>query len=118
MMAANSRRGEISAKIDGREHILCLTLGALAELESAFSVDDLSALAERFSTGRLSARDLMRIIGAGLRGGGTVVSDDEVAALRFDGGAAGCASLAGALLALTFGSAEQGTEAPSRPRTP
>ncbi len=38
------------------------TLGALAELESAFGNDDMLALAERFSSGRVSARDAIRII--------------------------------------------------------
>ncbi len=114
-MAANRRRGEFAAVIEGRESGLCLTLGALAELESAFAVDDLSALAERFSSGRLSARDLMRVIGAGLRGGGNAVSDDEVAALRFDGGTAGCAGIVGELLAVTFGGQDRRTEGASRP---
>src|SRR5690606_7867578 len=102
VMAANRRRGEIAATINGRDHILCLTLGALAELEDAFAVEDLSALAERFSSGRLSARDLMRVVGAGLRGGGNAVSDEEVAALRFEGATVGCASIVGELLAVTF----------------
>ena len=62
-----------------------LTLGALAELEAAFGADDLVALAERFGTGRLTARDLMRIIGAGLRGAGEAVTDDEVAAMTVAG---------------------------------
>lgn len=102
-MAANRRRGEIAAIIDGQERILCLTLGALAELESAFSVDDLGALAQRFSTGRLSARDLMRVVRAGLRGGGMAVSDDEVAAMKAEGGVAGFAAIAAELLTVTFG---------------
>jgi len=102
-MPANRRRGEIAATIDGRERILCLTLGALAELESAFAVDDLGALAQRFSTGRLSSRDLMRVVGAGLRGGGMAVSDDEVAAMKAEGGAVGFAAIAAELLAVTFG---------------
>lgn len=105
-MAANGRRGEIAATIDGRERILCLTLGALAELETAFAVDDLGALAERFASGRLSARDLMRVIGAGLRGGGMAVSDDEVGAMKAEGGATGFADIAGALLSATFGGGE------------
>lgn len=103
---ANARRGEIEAGIDGRAQVLCLTLGALAELETAFAVDDLSALARRFSSGELAARDLIRVIGAGLRGGGASVSDDEVGAMRFDGGVAGCVEIVGALLAMTFGTAE------------
>ncbi len=78
----NHYRGEIEADIGGRKRTLVLTLGALAELESAFGEGDLVALAERFARGRMSARDLIRIIGAGLRGAGEVASDDEVAAWR------------------------------------
>ncbi|MBO0904922.1 gene transfer agent family protein [Jiella sonneratiae] len=102
-MAANRRRGEVPAIIDGRERRLCLTLGALAELEDAFSSDNLGALAERFRDGRLSARDLTRIIAAGLRGAGEQVSDAEVAAMRFEGAAAGAAAIAVELLAAAFG---------------
>ncbi|HEX2020251.1 MAG TPA: GTA-gp10 family protein, partial [Aurantimonas sp.] len=54
-MAVNRRRGEVPAIIDGRERTLCLTLGALAELEDSFAADNLAALAERFGQGRLSA---------------------------------------------------------------
>ena len=37
---------------------LCLTLGALAELEAAFGDEDMLALATRFEKGRISARRL------------------------------------------------------------
>ncbi|MYZ50466.1 GTA-gp10 family protein, partial [Propylenella binzhouense] len=84
---ANRHRGEVDAVLDGRRHTLCLTLGALAELEASYAADDLIALAARFEGGRLSARDLIRVVGAGLRGGGAAVSDDEVAAMRAEGGA-------------------------------
>ena len=46
---ANRRRGEVEAVLDGERRILCLTLGALAELETAFCADDLTGLAERFA---------------------------------------------------------------------
>ncbi len=72
---ANRHRGEIEADLGGKRRTLVLTLGALAELESAFGADDLVALAERFGAGRLSARDLVRIISAGLRGAGESISD-------------------------------------------
>jgi hypothetical protein len=98
----NRHRGEISAEIGGRLRILVLTLGALAELEAAFGADDLAALAERFGTGRLSARDLVRIIGAGLRGAGEAIGDDEVAGMTVNGGAAGFVSIAAELIAATF----------------
>lgn len=99
---ANRYRGEIDAELGGKRRTLVLTLGALAELESAFGADDLVALAERFGTGRLTARDLVRIIAAGLRGAGESISDDEVAALTIDGGASGYVRLAAELIAATF----------------
>ena len=66
---ANRHRGEVAAVLDGRERTLCLTLGALAEL-ARFGADDLVALARRFETGMFSARDIIRILGCGLRGAG------------------------------------------------
>jgi len=99
----NRHRGEIEAEIGGARRRLVLTLGALAELEDAFGAEDLVALTERFGTGRLKARDLTRIIGAGLRGAGEAVSDDEVAAFVVDGGAQGYVRIAAGLIAATFG---------------
>lgn len=99
----NRHRGEIEAVLDGKPHRLCLTLGALAELEDAFGADDMLALAERFEAGRLGARDAIRIIGAGLRGGGLDVGDAEVAAMHADGGAAGFVDIVARLLTATFG---------------
>lgn len=99
----NRLRGEIAAELGGRSRTLVLTLGALAELETAFGAGDLVALAERFGAGRLSARDLIRLIGAGLRGAGEAVSDDEVAALTAPGGAAGFVAIAAELVTATFG---------------
>jgi hypothetical protein len=102
----NRHRGEIEAEIGGARRKLVLTLGALAELESAFGADDLVALAERFGSGHLGARDLVRIIGAGLRGAGEAVTDDEVAAMPVPDGAAGYARIAVALLQASFGDGE------------
>jgi hypothetical protein len=98
----NKYRGEIDAELGGRRRMLVLTLGALAELESAFGAADLGALAERFGTGRLSARDLVRIIAVGLRGAGEAVSDDEVAAMTTPGGASAYVRIAADLIAATF----------------
>lgn len=98
----NTHRGEIEAVLGGRRRTLVLTLGALAELEAAFGASDLVALTERFGTGRLSARDLIRILGAGLRGAGEAVGDDEVAAMTAAGGAAGFVGIAAELIAATF----------------
>ncbi len=99
----NKHRGEITATLDGQPFSLCLTLGALAELEAAFGDDDMLALAERFQSGRISARDATRVIAAGLRGAGHIIDDDAVAKLRADDGAAGYISIVAQLLAATFG---------------
>jgi len=108
---ANGKRGEVDATLDGRSYTLCLTLGALAELESGLGASDLVALAERFEGRRLSARDLLRIIGAGLRGGGHPLSDDDVAAMKVTGGLPAYVQIAADLLAATFGDAPEGQAA-------
>ena len=100
---ANIHRGEIEAEIGNVKRKLVLTLGALAELETAFGAADLVALTERFGGGRLAARDLTRIIGAGLRGAGEDVSDDDVAKMEVAGGAQGYVRIAAELIRATFG---------------
>jgi hypothetical protein len=110
----NRHRGEIEAEIGGARRRLVLTLGALAELEALFGADDLVALAERFGQGRIGARDLIRIIGAGLRGAGETVSDDDVASMEVADGAPGYVRIAAELIAVTFGVAE--TQADPRMR--
>lgn len=108
-MSANRHRGEIVAEFDGKPYRLCLTLGALAELETAFAADDLGALVARFAGGKLSAGDMTKILGAGLRGAGHAISDDEVRQLRCADGAAGFARTVADLLTTTFGAAGTAT---------
>ncbi len=98
----NSHRGEIEAVLDGKRLTLCLTLGALAELEAAFDADDLQALAKRFETGRLKASDIIKILAAGLRGAGHVFADEEVAQMRCERGLAGMIDIVAKLLEATF----------------
>ncbi|MEO0637013.1 MAG: gene transfer agent family protein [Pseudomonadota bacterium] len=112
-MIVNRHRGEVKAQLDGKPFVLCLTLGALAELESRFGVDDLNALTERFGTGRLAAADLTRIVGAGLRGAGHLIEDGEVQTMQIEGGATGWARLVAELLEATFG--EPASDNPSHP---
>lgn len=99
----NRHRGEITAELSGQTYVLCLTLGALAEIEDAYGGEDLIAIAERFEKGRISATDAIRVIGAGLRGAGNALSNDEVAAMTADGGAAGYLDIVVRLLKATFG---------------
>ena len=67
-MMANGARGEVIALLGGSQRRLCLTLGALAEIETGLGLEGLGGLAERMRT--LSARDLMLVLAALLRGGG------------------------------------------------
>ncbi len=102
---ANVHRGEIEAVIGGQSLVLCLTLGALAELENSLGARDLVSLGERFSSGRVSATHLIAILGAGLRGAGNDISNEELARLPIEGGLPGAAAIAGRLLQATFGEA-------------
>ncbi|MDO8295089.1 MAG: GTA-gp10 family protein [Caulobacter sp.] len=72
-MAANHARGEVVAVLAGRPRRLCLTLGALAELETAFDARGWEDLAARLRD--LSAGDLTLVLAALLRGGGDEPGD-------------------------------------------
>ncbi len=99
---ANRHRGEIDAVLDGTPYTLCLTLGALAELEHAFGAGDLGQLAERLGQGRMSARDAIRILTAGLRAAGHDVTEEAVSRMQAEGAAAGFVTIVARLLAATF----------------
>ena len=67
-MSVNTARGEVLAPMAGVDRRLCLTLGALAEIESGLKVQGVEALAARLRD--LSAADLKVMLAALLRGGG------------------------------------------------
>ena len=96
--------------MDGERRILCMTLGALAELETAFGVDNIADLAGRFAGGKVGTKDVMAIIAAGLRGGGNVIDEDELVDCRVEGGIGGAINLAARLLESAF---EPETPAPN-----
>ncbi len=108
----NRRRGEVALDLGQSRYTLCLTLGALAELEAACGAADLGALAERFGTGRLSSADLLAVLSAGLRGGGHVLDPGEIAALPLPDGLEPVVRAVADLLVATFGTA------PANPRGP
>ena len=64
----NAARGETVLTVGGRGRRVCLTLGALAEIESALGCRTMAELELRMRG--LSAGDLMIVIAALLRGGG------------------------------------------------
>jgi hypothetical protein len=82
---ANAARGETTITIDGAPARLCLTLGALARLETAFETESLSELGERLR--RLTAQDLLIVLAALLEGGGAATPQDLMHA-RIDPGEA------------------------------
>ena len=99
---ANAHRGEIEAELSGSTYVLCLTLGALAELEHAYGGEDLIAIAQRFEAGKIGPSDAIRVIGAGVRGGGNAITDEQVAGMTAPGGAQGYLSIVVRLLRATF----------------
>jgi hypothetical protein len=80
----NRARGEAVLHVDGRPLILCLTLGALARLETAFSVESLPELEARLRS--LSGQDILVVISALLSG--EALSPPELAQCRIDPGEA------------------------------
>lgn len=101
-MMVNPQRGEIAAELDGKTWTLCLTLGALAHLEQALKADTLCGLSAKFASGNLSASELIKIIHAGLLGGGHDLSESEVSQMRVENGIGGYVDIAARLLTATF----------------
>lgn len=99
----NPMRGEVEITLDGVPHAARLTLGALAELETALQTGSLIEMAGRFEDGRFSASDVIAVIVAGLRGGGWRGSRDDLLSAEIDGGPVAAAKAAAQLLARAFG---------------
>ena len=93
---------DLLLKVDGTGGGVFTTVAGLRTRSLSFGDSDMLALAERFEKGRFSAQDAMRIIGAGLRGGGHGIADDAVGPMKADGGAAGFVDIVARLLRATF----------------
>lgn len=100
---ANRRRGEVPLELGGQSYTLCLTLGALAELEDALRAGDLTGLAARFAAGRPRTGDLIALLGVALRGGGHALDDEAVRRLPLAGSLDALAAALGEVLAAAFG---------------
>ncbi len=99
---ANPYAGEVALVIDGERRVLKLTLGALAELEAGLQSGSLVALVERFEGGSYSARDVLALIVAGLRGGGWQGHAGDLLQAEIEGGPVAAARGAAQLLARAF----------------
>ncbi len=104
---ANAARGEAVLEIEGTPCRLCLTLGALAELERAFRVTGLKALAKRLA--RASAQDVLVVLSVLARAGGAAVTAAELARAKLNPVRAALA------IAAVFARAHAGAERPAAP---
>jgi Phage tail tube protein, GTA-gp10 len=104
---ANPHAGEVALTIGGKERVLKLTLGALAELEAGIGADGgLLDMVSRFESGVYSARDVLALIIAGLKGGGwRDVTADDLLEADIAGGPIAAARAAALLLVRAFGPA-------------
>ncbi|RIJ20387.1 gene transfer agent family protein [Henriciella barbarensis] len=85
----NGARGEVALEIGGKRRVLCLTLGALAEIESVFGCASLAELQARMRG--LSASELLRVVGILMKGGGEGVEPGELQRLNIRPAAAAAA---------------------------
>lgn len=81
-MIANEKRGETIISINERPYILCLTLGGLAKIETAFGVNGLEHLDTKFQS--LSANDVILLLAILLEGGANPLAIDEIKSAKID----------------------------------
>jgi hypothetical protein len=103
----NPFAGEVAVVMNGSALTAKLTLGALAELEEGLQTGSLMELIERIEARRFSARDVLAILVAGLRGGGWQGTAEDLAQAEFAGGPMGAAKVAAQLLARAFSLPEE-----------
>ena len=82
MSGLNEVRGEAGLVIDGQVRRLCLTMGALAQIESALETTSLDELSARLL--HLSAADVLAVLGALLMGGGNPLTRQELMSASID----------------------------------
>lgn len=98
----NRKRGEVPFELEGEPLTLCLTLGALAELEACYGGEDILSLADRFASGRIGAEDALNLLEAALKGGGNPVERARLAAMHAPGAMGAVLATLADLLQATF----------------
>lgn len=106
---ANPYAGEVAITLDGDRLVMKLTLGALAELEASLGETSLVDLVSRFEEGQQSARDIVSLIAAGLRGGGWQGSEADLLQAEITGGISEAAKAAALLLLRAFSMPDVGS---------
>ena len=109
----NRRRGEVGLELGGERYTLCLTLGAL---RTGRRIRRRRPAGPRHALpgGGLLSRDLIKLLGVALRGGGHDLGEADVAALPLDQGLEPVVQALTDCLLLTFGAAEN----PTHPQDP
>jgi len=79
---ANAYRNESTLEVSGETYTLRANWGAMAELEDALGVADLSALQRRIS--KISFADLRKALIAMARAGGREIPEADINALELD----------------------------------
>lgn len=92
----------MSLVVDGVRHDMRLSLGALASLEAELGVSSLVELVQRFETTQFSSVDVLRVVKAGLVGGGAACDPQSVDHAEIEGGPMAAARAAAELLARAF----------------
>lgn len=82
MSGINRARGETGLIISGKMYALCLTLGALACIETSLKTNSLDELSDRLR--HLGAKDVLAVLSALLIGGGNPLSDEDLLTLNVD----------------------------------
>ena len=100
---ANLHRGDVDLNLAGGPMPLRLTLGALAEIETAFGASGLIDLGERLKLGRIGTRDMITILAAAARGAGGRLNDRDFANAVSAADMANCVAALGHLFEQTFG---------------
>lgn len=99
---ANPYAGEVALTVNGVSHVMKLTLGVLAELETELGASCLVDVVERFEAGTYRTRDVLFLLKAGLRGGGWSGDLEDLASAEIAGGPVYAARAAATLLARAF----------------
>jgi len=104
--AANGARGDAVLMVGGERHVLRLTLGALAEIETGLGLTNFEDLQTRLA--KPSAADLAVVLSALARAGGSAIEAADLHAADLD------LSAAVRAIAAAFGAGE----APGKPEAP
>jgi hypothetical protein len=76
-----SVRGDVTAKLGGKEYRLLLTLGAMAAIEEALEVDNIETAIGKAAN--QNARAILVMVRETAKAGGNPLSDEEVSALDY-----------------------------------